>query len=82
MNQVAALSMIFNDQDWSDGVTLRFAQGLARGARRCFAEFTLERSEGLSMTVPMLVATFHKFIKPVLKEGTLSDNPPESAFKI
>ncbi len=34
----------------SHRVTLSEAKGLSPSAARCFAEFTLERSEGLSMT--------------------------------
>src|SRR5712692_9180002 len=60
--------MNFNDQDRQCVVTLSAALGLARWAQRCFpfAEFTLERSEGLrasapalSMTVPVLVVKVH-----------------------
>ena len=41
--------MGFNDQDRYHVVNLSEAKGLSRSAARCFAEFTLERSEGLSM---------------------------------
>jgi hypothetical protein len=40
-------------------VILSEAKDLSRWAQRCFAEFTLERSEGLSMTLPILLGKNH-----------------------
>jgi len=51
--------MNFDKQNRSGAVTLSAAKGLARWAQRCFAEFTLERSEGLSMTGPALKMKIH-----------------------
>src|SRR5713226_8086806 len=52
--------MSFNDQDRSGGVTLSAAKGLARWAQRCFPFAALRAAApALSMTVPVLVVTFH-----------------------
>jgi len=75
--------MIFNDQDRQCVVTLSAAKGLSRWAARCFAEFTLERSEGLSMTGPVLIGKNHRCIPTVNSishYGIIANNYQSSAY--
>ncbi len=79
----------FTKRDRYSVVTLRCAQGLSRWAERCFpfAEFTLERSEGLrasahslSMTGPVVVGTFHRrgpTLRSLRKRGFANSSMPK-----
>jgi len=51
--------MIFHTQDRQWVVILSEAKDLTGRGPRSFAEFTLERSEGLKMTEPVVMVNIH-----------------------
>ena len=57
---------------YSSVVTLSAAKGLARWAARCFAEFTLSATNGLSMTVVMDYPHRHPALEAMLQRTSTS----------